>query len=97
MTDPIVDWYDQLHKREGFQESTLLVTVAQRLSLAHEQAMDVDAVIAEAGVVDESTKKALKLLAKSLVNYVQSEAECSRQILLAEIRGVEEYLKGHGG
>jgi len=97
MPDPIVDWYDQLHKREGFQESTLLVTVAQRLSLAHEQALDVEAISEGAGGVDEATKKALGLLAKRMVNYIRSEAECSRQILLAEIRGVEEYIKGHAG
>ncbi|MBM3465882.1 MAG: hypothetical protein FJX76_27650 [Armatimonadetes bacterium] len=81
MPDPIVDWYDQL-KKEGFPESTLLVTIAQRLSLAYDHATDVKAVLKEAGLAEgEPAALALERTASLIVNYIRAEAECTRQLI----------------
>ena len=91
MSEPIVTWYDELTQLEGIKDSTLLVTAAQRLSLAYEQAADVETALSAAGAeLDAKTVQGLKNVVNSLLAYIKAEGECTRQLLLAEMRGGAE-------
>lgn len=88
MSDPILTWYEELTKVQGISESTLLLTAAQRLSVAYQNAADVDGCLVEAGAeVDPKVKEALQLIVNNLLAVIKSEGECTRQLLLTEMRG----------
>jgi hypothetical protein len=88
VSDPIVTWYEELSKIQGISESNLLLTAAQRLSLVYQHAADIESCFAEAGAqVDAPLKAALQHIVDNLLQVIKAEGECTRQLLITEMRG----------